>query len=196
MNKRSFKKITLPTFALLTLCACASNFEVYESPVTGRLSKITFVNAAEIQKANFVTFDDGVSCTGRRHIQFKNEDAVPAGNTGSLTVTAGREFALFTTLATIESEDYGIDIGMTGGGPRPVISRSFSAIGCNARLSFKVEPESDYHVVISEPASSGSCSVAVSKIDKKGGIVSVDTTQRTSRSPRNGTGPFCEPLEE
>ena len=113
-----------------------------------------------------------------------------------MTVAAGREFALFVRLATIESEEYGIDIGLTGGGPMPAISRTFAAIGCSARLSFEVEPKNDYHIVISEPTSSGSCSVVVSEIDKEGELVAVATTQRTIRSPRDGTGPFCEPLEE
>lgn len=196
ISTRNIKLITIPTFALLVLCACASNFAVYESPTSGRLSKITFVNAAETQKANLATFDDGITCTRRRYIQFENEDAIPAGNSRSLTVATDREFALFATLATIETDEYGVDIGMTGGGPAPVMTRTIMAIGCNAKLSFEVEPEKDYHIVVSEPTSSGPCSVVVSEIDKEGELVAVETTQRIVRSPRDELGSFCEPLVE
>ena len=196
MNARVMKIFSVPLFALLTLCACASNIAVYESPTFGRLSKITFVNAAEIQEASLITFVDGISCTGRRHIQIEDEDAIPVRNSRTITAAAGREFALFVRLASIENDEYSVDLGVSGGGPEPVIRRTVTAIGCNANLSFEVEPENHYQIVISEPTSSGSCSVVVSKIDMEGELVAVESTQRIVRSPRNETGPFCEPLVE
>lgn len=196
MNSRSIRIFSAQLFALLMLCACASNIAVYESPTFGRLSKITFVNAAETQDASLITFDDGIACTGRRHIQFEGEDAIPAGSSRTITAEAGREFALFVRLASIESDEYGIDIGITGGGPAPAIRRTVRAIGCSANLSFDVEPENGYQIVISEPMSSGSCSVVVSKNGKEGGLVAVESIQRIIQSPRNEAGAFCEPLVE
>lgn len=188
--------LTATSFAILMLCACAPNITVYESPTSGRLSKITFVNAADIQEASLITFVDGNTCTAKRHIHFDDEAEIPAGNSRSITAAAGREFALFARLATIEDEEYGVDIGMTGGGPAPAIRRTVIAIGCNANLSFEVEPGNDYHVAISEPTSSQSCSVVVSKIDKQGELVEIESTQRIPRSSRDELGPYCEPLGE
>lgn len=196
MKARILKVFAALSFAILTLCACASNVAVYESPTSGQLSKITLVNAAEIQEASLTTFVDGTTCTGRRRIHFEDEAAIPAGNSRSITAAAGREFALFARLTTIESEEYGVDIGITGGGPTPVIRHTVTAIGCNANLSFEVEPENDYHIVLSEPTSSGSCSVVVSKIDKDDELVAMESTERITRSPRDELGPFCDPLVE
>lgn len=194
VHVRRIKILSAPLFALLTLGACASNIVVYESPTLGRLSNITFVNAAEIQDAGLITFVDGATCTGRRHIQIDDEDAIPAGNSRTIATAADREFALFVRLAPIESDDYGVDIGITGRGPSPVNRRTVTAVGCNANLSFAVEPESHYRVVMSEPTSSRSCSVMVSKINQEGEDVAVESTQRIVRSSRNEIGPFCEPL--
>ncbi len=194
MSMRNFRIVAIPTLALLTVCACASNFAVYESPTSGQLSRITFANTATKQKVGLATFDDGTTCTRRRHIQFGNEDGIPAGGYRSLTVVADKKFTLFASLDTIQNDEYGVDIGITGGGPAPVMTRTVTAIGCNARLSFEVEPDTDYRVVISEPVSSESCSVVVSEVNEEGELVAVETAQRIFRSPRGELGSFCEPL--
>ena len=194
MNSRRFKIISIPTLAILSLCACVSNFAVYEPPTSGVLSNITFVNSAISQKARLATFDEGITCTRRRHIQFAKEDGIPAGKSRSLVLAAGKEFALFASLDAIESDEYEVEIGMTGGGPGPLRKRNVLAIGCNARLSFEVEPGKDYHVLITEPESSESCSVVVSETNEEGELTAVRTTQRTSRSPGDELGSFCEPL--
>lgn len=196
MNSRSIRIFSTPLIALLVLCACASDFAIYEPPTLGRLSTITFVNAADSQDASLVTFVDGTHCTGRRQIQFEGEGAIPAGSSRTITAAAGREFTLFVRLASIASDEYGVDIGMTGGGPAPAIRRTVTAIGCSANLSFDAEPENDYHIVISEPTSSASCSVVVSKNGHEGGLVTVESTPRIIQSPRNKTGAFCQPLVE
>lgn len=196
MNARGIRTSSAPLFAFLTLCACASNISVYEPPTIGRLSKITFTNAAEIQDASLITFVDGITCTGRRRIQIEDEDAIPAGSSRTTSAAADREFALFVRLASIEDEEYGVELGVTGGGPAPVTRRTVTAIGCNANLSFEVESENNYHIEISEPKSSRSCSVVVSRIDMEGELVAVESTQRITRAPRNDAGPFCEPLVE
>lgn len=193
MPVHKIEVLAASSFTVLTLCACASNIAVYESPTSGRIAEITFVNAADIQEARLTTFVDGTTCTGRRQIRFENESAIRAGNTRTITAAADREFALFARLPTIESEEYGVDLGVTGSGPEPVIRRTVRAIGCNANLSFQVEPDNVYRVVLSEPKSSESCSVVVSKIDKQGESVEIETTQRTIRTPQDQSGPFCEP---
>ena len=194
MPVRKIRVLSVSTIAFLTLCACASNIAVYESPTSGRIAEITFVNAADMQEASLTTFVDGTTCSGKQQIHFDNKSAIPAGSNRTITAAGDREFALFARLATIESEEHGVDLGVTGSGPEPVIRHTVRAIGCNANLSFQVEPDNDYRVVLSEPKSSKSCSVLVSKIDKLGEIVEIETTQRTIRTPRDQIGPFCEPL--
>jgi hypothetical protein len=195
MSNRINKAIAIPIIALVSLSACASDFAIYETPATGQLSKITIVNASENHSASLTTFDDGLACTGRRYIHFENDVSIPAGDSRPLTVSAGREFALFATLNRIEYEEYGVELGVTGSGPAPAISRSFQSIGCTARLSFPIDPKTDYQAVISGPDPSGSCSVTVSEIDAQGRIVPVTTSERVLRASRDKTGSFCEPLE-
>ena len=176
------------------ICACAPNLAVYESPTLGPLSDITFVNAAKAQAASLVTFVDGTTCTGKRQIRFENDAAVPPGESRTLSVSAGREFALFATLPTIEDEEFGVDLGVTGSGPSPVTRRTVAAIGCNANVSFEIEPQHAYQILIAEPTASRLCSVAVSRIDKEGEVVAIEPTARIARSPRDSLGPFCEPV--
>jgi hypothetical protein len=189
-----FSSTIITGLALLMLFACASDFAVYEAPTAGSLARITFVNASDKHRATLATFDDGVACTGRQYIHFENEYAIPAGSSRSLSVAAGREFALFATLNTVEEEDYAVELGAAGSGPAPVISRRFSAIGCNAGLSFPVEPENNYQVLISEPESSDACSVEVSEIHAEGADVPVETSERAIRSSWNESRSYCEPL--
>jgi hypothetical protein len=143
-----------------------------------------------------MTFVDGITCTGRRRIRIEDEDAISAGSSRTISAAANREFALFVRLASIEDDEYSVELGVSGGGPAPVIRRTVTDIGCNASLSFAVEPENHYHVEISEPTASGSCSVVVSRINMEGELVAVKSTQRITRTPRNDSGPFCEPLVE
>ena len=194
MSTRYVRTHSIAATVFLTLCACASNFAVYESPSSGRLSEITIVNAAESQKASLATFDDGRACTRKRHIQFDNKDGLAAGTVRSLVVAAGKEFALFASLDAIETDEYGVELGMTSGGPAPVRRRTVMAIGCSAKLSFEVEPDKSYHIVISEPVSSRRCSVMVSEIGDEGRLVAIDSTRRAARPARDELGSFCEPL--
>ena len=194
MTIRNTKTVTILFASMLALSACATDFAIYEAPTTGELSKFTFVNASDDHTATLVTFDDGLACTGRRYIHFENEVFIPAGNSRSLAVAAGREFALFASLNKIEDEEYAVELGVTGSGPAPVVSRSFTSIGCTEKLSFSVEPKSDYEIVISGPQSSGECSVVVSATNAAGTIMSVETSERVSRSSRNETRAYCEPL--
>ena len=187
--------ITIPIIALVVLSACASDFAIYEAPTSGELSKITFVNASGDHSASLTTFDDGLACTGRRHIHFKGDASIPAGDSRPFTVAAGREFALSARLNKIEEEEYSVELGVTGSGPAPVLSRSFSSIGCTAGLSFPVEPKTDYQAVISGPDSSGSCSVVVSGISAQGLVVPVRTSERAIQPSQDKLGSFCEPLE-
>jgi len=60
--------------------------------------------------------------------------------------------------------------------------RRFSAIGCNAGLSFPVEPENNYQVLISEPGSSDACSVVVAEFLAEGAVVPVEINERAIRS--------------
>ena len=193
---RRFKTLFVPSFALAALCACASDFAVYEAPAAGRLSDITFVNASEDHSVSLVTFDDGVACIGRRQIGFGNEDSIPAGDSRALSVAAGREFALLATMSTIEEEEYSVELGATGSGPAPAISRRFTAIGCRAGVSFPVQSERRYEVVISERELSDPCSVAVSEIHADGVVVPVDATARDIRSSWNEHRSYCEPLAD
>ena len=188
------KTIAVPCLALLALGACASDFVVYEAPTTGPVSNITFVNASREQTASLMTFADGRSCTGRRHIRFNNEYVLPTGSSQSVTVPAGREFALYAVLNTVEVEEYSVELGATGSGPAPVMSRQFSSIGCKAGLSFPVRQGNDYEVVISERKSSGTCSVVVSEVRADGAFASVEATERNIRTSADKNNSFCEPL--
>jgi hypothetical protein len=195
MSNRINNTISIPIIALTALFACASDFAIYEAPATGQLSKITFVNASENHSATLTTFDDGLACTKRRYIHFEDDASIPAGGSRPLTVAGGREFALFATLNKIEEEEYSVELGVTGSGPAPVLSRSFSSIGCTAGLSFPVEPKTDYQVMISGPDPSQSCSVVVSEIGAQGLVVPVTTSERVIQASENKLGSFCEPLE-
>lgn len=186
-------KVLLLILATSLLVACASNYAIYAPPVSGQLASILFVNAAETQSVSLATFDDGASCTRRRHILF-DDKVLPAGESDALTVAAGREFALFAILDTRRVDDYEIDIGVTGGGPTPSLRRSVAAIGCSSRLSFFVEPGRDYRVVMSEPDATESCSVTVSEIRDGAVLRQVAFRSRTARNSGDEAGTFCEPL--
>ncbi len=191
---RRIKTITCSGLALFTLGACASDFVVYEAPTTGPVSTVTFINASREQTAALMTFADGLTCTGRRHIRFNNEYVLPTGSAHSLAVPAGREFALYAVLNTVEVEKYEVELGVTGSGPEPVISRELSSIGCKAGLSFPVRLGADYEVVISERESSGMCSVVVSEVRANGIFASVEATDRNIRTSADKSNSFCEPL--
>ncbi len=191
---RLLTKIAVPCLALLTLGACASDFTIYEAPTTGPVSKLTFVNASKEQTATLMTFVDGRTCTGRRHIRFNNEYVLPSRSSHSLNVPAGQEFALYAVLNTVEVEELSVELGVTGSGPAPIISRQFSSIGCKAGLSFPVQMEKDYEVVISERESSGLCSVVVSEVRADGVFASVETRERIIRNSADKDNSFCEPL--
>ena len=193
---RRSKTIAISCLTLLALGACASDFAIYEAPTTGPVSKITFVNASEEQTATLMTFVNGRACTGRRHIRFNNEYVLPTGSSQSLTVAAGRDFTLYAVLNTVEQEEYSIELGVTGSGPAPVISRQLSSIGCKAGLSFPVRLGNDYEVVISERDPSGSCSVVVSEVRANGVFASVEATERNIRNSGDKNNSFCEPLAE
>ncbi len=186
-------KAFLPVLAVTSLCACASNYAVYTPPVSGPFATISVVNAAKTQSVSLATFDDGTRCLRRRHILIDG-GSLPAGESETLTVPAGREFALFATLDTLRVDDYEIDVGVTGGGPTPSLRRSVAAIGCSSRLSFLVEPAKDYRVVVSEPGATESCSVAVSETRDGTELRPVAYHQRTSRYSGDEMGMFCEPL--
>lgn len=191
---RRFKTITVPCLILLALGACASDFVLYEAPTAGPVSNFTFVNASREQTATLMTFADGRACTGRRHIRLNNEYVLPTGSSQSLPVAAGREFALYVVLNTVEQEEYSVELGATGSGPAPVMSRRLSSIGCKAGLSFPVRPSNDYEVVISERDTSGSCSVVVSAVRADGVFASVEARERNIRASADKSGSYCEPL--
>ena len=191
---RRFKTIAVPCLAILALGACAADLTIYEEPTAGPVSNITFINASKEQTATLMTFADGRACTGRRHIRFNNEYVLPTGSSNSLAVPADREFALYAVLNTVEVEVYSVELGVTGSGPEPVISRKLSSIGCKAGLSFPVQLDKDYEVVISEPDSSGSCSVVVSEVRPDGVFASVEARERDIRNSANKSGAFCQPL--
>lgn len=180
--------------AALGLCACAANYAIYEPPVSGQLATISFVNRADTQSASLATFDDGASCTRRRHIRFDGTAGLPAGEIGTLTVAAGAEFALFASLDTLRVDEYSIDMGVTGGGPGPARSQSVAAIGCNSRLSFGVEPGKHYRVILSEPDAEESCTVVVSELGDGGQSRQIRAHERTARFSSDERGTFCEPL--
>lgn len=189
MNPRVFNGITVLSSILLG--SCAASIPVFEPPTSGATSNITFVNNAKTQRASFDTFEDGTTCTGRRRIQFGNDTGIFAGGSGTVTVAAGRELALFASLARIESDELSVDIGMTGGGPAPVKTRTVRAIGCSVEVSFEPGPGKNYEVAISEATSPGLCTLDVFDIDGKGTRSPVATSDRVSISPPDVTGPFC-----
>lgn len=184
------------SLAVSTLSACASNVAIYDAPTTGPMSTITFSNATEHQNATLIAFDDGNACIGRRYMRFDNDRSVPPGSKRTTTLAAEREFAFLATLNTVENEDYAIELGVTGSGPEPVLSRGFTAIGCNALLSFAVEPDKDYYVVVAGPETAGTCAVAVSEIFSEGMILPVRVHRRNSRDAWGEHRSFCEPLDE
>ena len=186
--------MAVPCLALLTLGACAADFAIYKEPTAGPVSNISFINASKEQTATLMTFADGHACKGRQHIRFNNEYVLPSGSSYSLTVPADREFALYAVLNTVEVEEYSVELGVTGSGPAPVISRQLSSIGCKAGLSFPVQLGNDYEVVISERESSGLCSVVVSEVRAGGVFASVEATARNIRTSADKSNSFCEPL--
>ena len=135
MNLSKLKHPLLAPLAVFTLSACAPNVAIYTAPTSGPVSTITFFNATEHQNATLIAFDDGNACVGRRYMVFDNSRSIPPGDTRTTTLAAEREFALLTSLNTVENEDYAIELGVTGSGPEPVLSRGFTAIGCSALLS-------------------------------------------------------------
>ena len=194
MSTRNLKTLIVAPLLASALAACASNVAIYDAPTEGSVSTITFFNATEHQNATLVTFDDSNSCAGRRYIRFDNDRSIPPGSTRTTTLSADREFALLATLNTVENEDYAIELGVTGSGPEPVLSRGFTAIGCNALLSFPVESEKDYYVVVSGPETAGTCSVAVSEIFSEGMILPVQARKRIIRESWGEPRSYCEPL--
>ena len=186
--------IAVSCLALSWLGACASDFTLYEEPTAGPVSNITFVNASKEQTATLMTFADGQSCTGRRHIRFNNDYVLSTGSSQSLVVPAGREFALYVVLNTVEVEELEIELGVTGSGPEPVVRRQLSSIGCKTGLSFPIQLESDYEVVISERESSGSCSVVVSEVRADGAFLSVEAADRNIRTSADESNSYCERL--
>lgn len=196
MQSGSLKKLLAASLVLSALSACASNVAIYTAPTAGPVSTITFSNATEHQNATLIAFDDGNACVGRRYMRFGSDRSVPPGDTRTTTLAAGREFAFLATLNTVENEDYAIELDVTGSGPEPVLSRGFTAIGCNALLSFAVEPDKDYYVVVSGPETAGTCAVTVSEIFAEGMILPVEVHRRTSRETWGEYRSFCEPLGE
>lgn len=194
MDIGKIRLLSAASCAVLTLCACTPMIDAYEPPTAGQMAGIRFVNAARIQEATLITFVDGVTCAGKQQIYFAKKPTLLAGDSGTITAAAGREFALFARLATFDHEEYSVDLSVTGGGPAPATRRTVSAIGCNANLSFQVESNTDYQIELSEPESSASCLVVVSKIDRQGELVKINTTPRTVRTPRDQIEAFCEPL--
>ena len=194
MKKPFLRSSAICSLPLLALMACTASIPVYESPASGPMSNITFINRAKTQRASFDTFDDGAACTGRRQIQFANDTTIPVGGSRSLTVTAGHEFALFASLARIETDELSVDIGMTGGGPVPMKTRTVLALGCSIELSFEPRPGKNYEIAIFESTSPGSCSVDVTEIDGNGTRIPVATSIRTPLLSRGPMGPFCELL--
>lgn len=192
MNTRVFNSIAV--LSSILLCSCAANVPVFEPPTSGATSNITFVNNAKTQRASFDTFQDGTTCMGRRRIQFGNDTRIPAGGSGYATVAAGREFALFASLDKIESDELSVDIGMTGGGPAPVKTRTVLAIGCSVEVSFTPGPGKSYEVAMSDATSPGLCSLDVFEIDGNGNRGRVATDDRIPISPPDVTGPFCAAL--
>ncbi len=181
---------------LLALFGCATDVSIYEPPTEEPTSVITFVNSSEQQRGTFIAFQDATACTGRQYIRFDEDKTIPAGNSRSTRVAAGSDFAFLASLDTVESENYAIELGVTGSGPEPVLSKRFAAIGCNSLVSFPVEPDKDYYIVLSGPESAGSCSVSVSEIYSGGMILPVKAKKRTSRETWGQPKSYCEPLLE
>lgn len=192
MDARSIKIAAVAAIGGLTLGGCVSNFAVYESPTAGQVATITVVNDAQTQDARFATFDDGRSCTRRRHIQFTGGEAIAAGESLSISVAAGNDFSLFAALDRISSDEYGVDVGITGGGPTPVIKPTVTAINCNAIVTFDVEPGREYRLSVSEAVTSRSCAIETVVISDGGNHMPVKTIDRIARFPRDELGSFCE----
>lgn len=191
-NARALKFGSIAALGLLTLGACTSNFAVYESPNRGRLATITVVNEAETQNARFATFDDGRTCTRRRHIQFTSGEAITPGESLSFSVAAGKDVSVFAALDRISTNEYAVDVGMTGGGPTPVVTPTVTALGCNAIVTLDVEPGQDYRVAVSEAATSRSCAIEAAEISDGGNRLAVKAVERVARFPRDERGSFCE----
>ncbi len=198
MNVTLNSRNTVSTFAAcivsLALGACATDAVIYEPPTEEPTSTVTFVNGSDNQNGTFVAFQDARACTGRQTIQFDKDKTIPAGNSRSTRVAAGSEFAFFASLNTVESEDYAIELGVTGSGPEPVLSKRFSAIGCHSIVSFTVEQDKDYYIVLSGPESAGSCAVSVSEIYSGGMVLPVKARKRASRETWGQPKSYCEPL--
>ncbi len=193
-NSRNTTFVCATAIALASLSGCASDMAIYEPPVTEPTSGITFVNGSENQRGTFIAFEDATACTGRRYIRFGSENAIPAGNSRSTRVAAGSDFAFLASLNTLEDENYAIELGVTGSGPEPVLSKRFAAIGCSSLVSFSVEPDKDYYIVLSGPVAAGTCAVAVSEIYAEGMILPVKTQTRVSRETWEQPKSYCEPL--
>ena len=196
MYSSKFRVLFAATLIVPALFACATDVAIYDAPSAGPMSTITFANATEHQNATLIAFDDADACVGRRYMHFDNDRSIPPGDTRTTTLAAEREFALLATLNTVENEAYAIELGVTGSGPEPVLSRGFTAIGCNALVSFPVEPDKDYYVVVSGPETAGTCSVAVSEIFSEGMILPVQARKRTRRETWGEPRSFCEPIDE
>ncbi len=191
---RDTRSVCAAAIALASLSGCASDMAIYEPPSTEPTSIVTFVNSSESQRGTFIAFEDATACTGRRYIRFDSENAIPAGNSRSTRVAAGSDFAFLASLNTVENENYAIELGVTGSGPEPVLSRRFAAIGCSSLVSFSVEPDKDYYIVLSGPVAAGACSVAVSEIYAEGMILPVKTQTRVSRETWERPKSYCKPL--
>ena len=196
MSSRNSVSAIAAALVLLAISGCASDVAIYEPPTEEPTSIVTFVNSTEIQRGTFIAFQDATACTGREFIRFDNDNALPPGNSRSTRVAAGREFAFLASLNTVESENYAIELGVTGSGPEPVLSRRFAAIGCNSLVSFSVEQDKDYYIVLSGPESAGSCSVSVSELYSEGMILPVKAKKRSSRETWGQPKSYCEPLVE
>ena len=185
-------KLVVVAMGGLSMGACTSNFAVYESPTAGSLARITVVNDSESQDARFATFDDGRSCTRRRHIQFSGGEAIEAGESLSISVGASRDFSLFAALERISTDEYGVEVGVTGGSPRPVITPTVTALNCNAIVTFDAERGREYRVTVSEAKETRSCSVAVTEVGTGSNRQGVKIVERVARFPRDEMGSFCE----
>ena len=191
MNARGLQLVVV-AIGGLSASACTSNFAVYESPTAGSLARITVVNDSESQNARFATFDDGRSCTRRRHIQFSGGEAIEAGESLSISVGASQEFSMFAALERISTDDYGVEVGVTGGSPGPVITPTVTALNCNAIVTFDAERGREYRVTVSEADDTRSCSVAVTEVGTGSNLQAINIIERVARFPRDETGSFCE----
>ncbi len=198
MKEMTSYRITASAIAaaavLLTLGACATNVAIYEPPTEEPTSVITFVNSSENQRGTFIAFRDATACTGRQYIRFDDNSTLPPGKSRSTRVAAGSDFAFLASLNTVESENYAIELGVTGSGPEPVLSKRFAAIGCSSLVSFPVEQDKDYYIVLAGPESAGACAVSISEIYNGGMILPVKASKRTARETWDQPKSYCEPL--